>query len=183
MRKNFILLSLLVTCMFFSFHGTAQVTGHSVTFVEYPGGTFVQNEDGTWKELTHTNIFSLKETSRDNSSVYLFDASRNISIQLDISRKEIYKSWDKPQKTKLYDVTKILEGPVGYTWCADDNGTFTSTDIVNVAYGANGKFKYRSGVSGEIKFDSKTFGDPVPGVTKAGYYMKLSGLSSKGPGN
>ena len=136
MRKNIILVSTLAICMFVSTHGVAQVTGRNVTFVEIPNGSFALNTDGTWKQRTHTNIFDLRETKRDESSVYLFDPSRNTSIQLDISKKEVYTSWDKPGKAKLCDVTKILEGPVGYTRCAFENMTFTSTDLVDVAYGA-----------------------------------------------
>ena len=102
--------------------------------------------------------------------MYLFDPSRNTSIQLDISKKEVYASADKPQKEKLFDVTEVFDGPVGYVKCSFQDGTFFSNDIVDVAYGADGKFKYKTHVSGTIKFDYKTFGDPAPGVEKAGYY-------------
>jgi hypothetical protein len=62
------------------------------------------------------------------------------------------------------------EGPVGFIKCTFDNSAFNFNEIVDVAYGANGKFKYISCVFGTIKFDSKTFGDPIPGIEKAGYY-------------
>jgi hypothetical protein len=62
------------------------------------------------------------------------------------------------------------EGPAGYVKCTLDNSSFDFADIVDVAYGANGKFKYMTHVAGKINFDAKTFGDPVPGVVKAGYY-------------
>lgn len=39
----------------------------------------------------------------------------------------------------------------------------------DVAYGANGKFVVKNNVSGNIKFDNATFGDPTPGVKKIGY--------------
>jgi hypothetical protein len=61
-------------------------------------------------------------------------------------------------------------GPTGYTRCAYENGSYTFTTKVDVAYGANGKFAYKSGVTGTITFNNATFGDPIPGVYKAGYY-------------
>ena len=170
MKNHILLASLLVSGIFISLSGTAQVTGRNVTFVGFTDGSFAQNSDGTWKQQTHSDLFSLRETKRDESSVYLFDASRNASIQLDITKKEVYISADKPQKEKLCDVTEALDGPVGYIKCSFQDGTFSSNDILDVAYGANGKFKYKTHVSGIIHFDSKTFGDPVPGVEKAGYY-------------
>lgn len=66
------------------------------------------------------------------------------------------------------------QGPVGYIKCTFDNGSINFNDIVDVAYGANGKFKFMTHVAGTIKFDSKTFGDPIPGVEKAGYYRVVS---------
>ena len=173
MKTQFILASLLASGMFLSISSTAQITGRNVTFVGFSDGSFAQNTDGTWKQRTHTDIFDLKETKRDESSVYLFDPSRNTSIQLDISKKEVFTATDNSEKTKLCDVTKILEGPVGYIKCSFEDGTFTANDLVDVAYGANGKFKYKTHVSGTIKFDSKTFGDPVPGVEKSGYYKPV----------
>ena len=169
MKRHFNL-ALLATSMFISITGTAQVTGRNVTFVGFNNGSFAQNTDGTWNQKIHSDLFNLKETKRDESSVYLFDASRNTSIQLDIAKKEVYVSADKPQKEKLADVTEVLDGPVGYTKCTFQDGTFLSNDIIDVAYGANGKFTYKTHVSGTIRFDSKTFGDPTPGVEKAGYY-------------
>lgn len=183
MKNHLILASLLATSMFISVTGKAQVTGRNVTFVEIPDGSFALNTDGTWKQRTHANIFDLRETKRDESSVYLFDATRNTSIQLDITKKEVYTATDKSEKTKLCDVTKILEGPVGYTRCSLDNMTFTTNDLVDVAYGADGKFKYKTHVSGTIKFDAKTFGDPAPGVEKVGYYKIVTNPSRVGSGN
>jgi len=68
-------------------------------------------------------------------------------------------------------------GPAGYTWCASENGSYTFSQTVDVAYGANGAFNYKSAVSGTITFNNATFGDPIVGVVKAGFY-KPSGSSS-----
>jgi len=69
MKNHVILASLLATGMFISITGKAQITGRNVTFVQIPDGSFALNTDGTWKQRTHTNVFDLKETKRDESSV------------------------------------------------------------------------------------------------------------------
>jgi hypothetical protein len=59
-----------------------------------------------------------------------------------------------------------------YIKCADENGKFYLESKSDVAYGADGKFFFKTGVSGWIIFDNATFGDPIPGVFKSGYYKK-----------
>lgn len=68
-------------------------------------------------------------------------------------------------------------GPSGYIKCANENQSFSLTGPCNVAYGANGKFYYQSNVTGTITFNNATFGDPIPGVVKSGYYKALSNLA------
>jgi len=71
-------------------------------------------------------------------------------------------------------------GPAGYTWCASENGSFTTSQTVDVAFGANGNFSYKTGVTGAITFNNTNFPDPAPGTSKAGYY-KISGSHPTGP--
>jgi len=67
-------------------------------------------------------------------------------------------------------------GPAGYTWCADEGGTCTFTQPVDVAFGANGGFAYRDGVTGAITFTVAGFGsDPIVNVVKAGYFRNAGG--------
>ncbi|MCF7733780.1 MAG: hypothetical protein K9N23_18975, partial [Akkermansiaceae bacterium] len=61
-------------------------------------------------------------------------------------------------------------GPAGYTWSANEGQTVNFAGTVDVAYGANGQFSYLYGVTGNITFNNATFGDPIGGVVKAGYY-------------
>ncbi|MCU0857100.1 MAG: Ig-like domain-containing protein [Pontiellaceae bacterium] len=70
-------------------------------------------------------------------------------------------------------VTAASGGPAGYTWCANENGTYVFNSTVDVAYGANGSFYYKYGVSGSITFNNATFGDPAPNVPKSGYYRAV----------
>jgi hypothetical protein len=63
--------------------------------------------------------------------------------------------------------------PVGYIQSVGENNTATFVTPVDVAYGANGYFYYKYGVSGPIRFDNQTFGDPLVGTYKYGYYKPL----------
>ena len=78
-------------------------------------------------------------------------------------------------KSGAYNFTSNIAGlppmgPPGYTFCCNEGESFTFTETVDVAYGANGQFNYMYGVTGTITFDNATFGDPIFGVVKAGFY-------------
>lgn len=75
----------------------------------------------------------------------------------------------------LYVPALIAQGPPGYTYCADEGESFTLPAVCHVAYGANGKFNYLYGQSGTITFNNATFGDPIGGVVKSGYYKIVTG--------
>lgn len=77
---------------------------------------------------------------------------------------------------KPQDITPepVKQGPAGYTWCANEGGSCTLNSPSDVAYGADGKFYYKYGVTGSIAINNNTFGDPAPGVAKAGYYKPNS---------
>lgn len=60
--------------------------------------------------------------------------------------------------------------PEGYKQCASENGSFTFNQKVDVAYGSNGHFVYKKGLTGKITFNNAQFGDPRPGYPKYGFY-------------
>ncbi len=75
----------------------------------------------------------------------------------------------------------IPVGPAGYTWCADEGGSFALPGISDVAFGINGQFIFRFHQTGTVIFNATTFGDdPVPGQVKAGFY-KLSSSTNSAP--
>ncbi|MDD2775473.1 MAG: LamG domain-containing protein [Gallionella sp.] len=70
------------------------------------------------------------------------------------------------------------DAPSGYTKCAGELGQYYAATTTDIAYGANGTYAYKSGVSGNISFSPSTFGyDPVPNVVKAGYCKPSDGTS------
>lgn len=63
--------------------------------------------------------------------------------------------------------------PIGYVQSVAENQTVTFATPVDVAYGANGFYFYRNGVSGPITFNNATFGDPIVGTLKSGWFKPV----------
>lgn len=68
-------------------------------------------------------------------------------------------------------------GPAGYTFCANEKATCSFSGTRQVAYGANGKFNYKSATT-SIACTNATFGDPIRNVVKACYYANSQPGSS-----
>ncbi len=82
-----------------------KVDGRNVKVVEYAGGYFINTGGTNWKECSNANgSFNFKEQNRDQWSVYLFDSSRNIHIQLDLWKKTIFIGTGQ-NRSKLYSVS------------------------------------------------------------------------------
>lgn len=58
----------------------------------------------------------------------------------------------------------------GFQKCCDEGSSENFSNRVDVAYGANGQYVFRRGVTGNVRFTNDFFGsDPIPGVEKIGY--------------
>ncbi len=174
-----------------------QVNGYNVKYVQYRGefgiGTFAEMGSKSWVENSGAGrTFHFRETSRDEWSVYLLELSQNVSVQIDLYKKEIYIHWDKPNRRKLYEIisAKITNREVttvapsdgnitGFTRVGEENTAYFINGFADVAYGADGAYAYKYNQSGWVNFDNATFGDPVPGVYKSGYVRAIrSGIRS-----
>ena len=71
--------------------------------------------------------------------------------------------------------------PPGYVKVCDENQsyTFSSTVPVDIAYGISGGYTFRQGVTGTVAFNNTTFGDPMVGTLKAGYWRPRSPFEIK----
>jgi predicted alpha-1,6-mannanase (GH76 family) len=70
-----------------------------------------------------------------------------------------------------------------FTECAAENGSYSFTVPVEAAYGAGSNYNYIAGISGTVTFNNTNFGDPDPGVVKAGYYMPYTFCALEGQSN
>jgi hypothetical protein len=86
---------------------SAKLSGWLAKKVSFNKGAFVQKDGKNWVETGADNQtrFNFAERARDDWSVYLKDASRNVHIQLDLhTRKIMYNAGNDP-RVPLYDIT------------------------------------------------------------------------------
>lgn len=86
--------------------------GRNVGLALHSGGGFLHVGNGRWHEFDSTGrvTYYFQEQARDAWSVYLFDASRNVSLQLDLHRKKILYGVGTAAKTDLYNMTLATIG-------------------------------------------------------------------------
>ncbi|WP_346892027.1 MliC family protein [uncultured Roseibium sp.] len=87
-----------------------QVNGYNVSQVFHSRGSFSQAGGGQWEELNDQGrvTFRFQEQQRDEWSVYLYDASRNVSLQLDLHRRQILYGVGNAPKSPLYAITNAI---------------------------------------------------------------------------
>lgn len=72
-------------------------------------GEYNQSSGKTWQELSLPSrkvAFSFQEQARDDWSVYLYDASRDVNIQLDLHTRKVMYSEGNGSRRPLYTITK-----------------------------------------------------------------------------
>lgn len=95
-------------------HATV-TNGFNVTKVIYSDahgqrlGKFEQTDKNHWTEYAEqiNQQFYFVEQNRDEWSVYLYDSSRNMHIQLDLHRKKVLFQQGKQPRTDLYDIKRV----------------------------------------------------------------------------
>lgn len=90
--------------------GSANVNGTNVVRTDYPGGAFKLSGLREWQETDARGRvrYNFVEQSRDQWSVYLFDASRNVSVQLDLHRKKISVGLANQPRVDFYNITNAV---------------------------------------------------------------------------
>lgn len=83
------------------------VTGRTVTEVTTPEGKFVLTAGTGWEERGRDGgRFQFAEQNRDDWSVYLFDATRGVRIQLDLHTRTVsYADAGAPAMRPLYRIS------------------------------------------------------------------------------
>lgn len=85
------------------------VNGYTIRAVIHSGGSFRQGQGKNWAEYDVMGrvTYRFVETQRDDWSIYLFDASRNVRVQLDAFRKKIRYADAGRDYADMYDVTGV----------------------------------------------------------------------------
>lgn len=91
----------------------AELNGRTVNVARHSQGTFTSQGNGTWIEADTAGKpgYTFTESGRDDWSVYLKDASRNIDLQLDLHQKKVFYSDGSSNKAPLYDITDYAAAP------------------------------------------------------------------------
>jgi hypothetical protein len=88
------------------------VNGSNVALVKFGFkgqvlGAFKQADGKQWQEISRAgsgNTFNFTETGRDDWSVYLFDKTRRVKIQLDLYTRKIYFSDSQTPRREQYEI-------------------------------------------------------------------------------
>lgn len=81
------------------------INGFNVIRANYAGGLFQSMGGDEWIEVTDdARTFRFRETNRDEWSVYMFDASRNVHLQIDIHRRMITLADGRGPHRDLYSI-------------------------------------------------------------------------------
>jgi hypothetical protein len=105
------------------------ITGNNVVVVRHSQGSFTSRGNGTWIEVDAAGKpgFTFTESGRDDWSVYLKDATRNVDLQLDLHQKRVFYSDGSSNKAPLYDITDYAElNGRTVNVARHSQGTFTS---------------------------------------------------------
>ena len=87
---------------------SAVVNGRNASRVWASSTQFRMTGPGRWEERGNDGAsFAFSERYRDDWSVYLFDGSRGVSLQLDLhTRKVMYSDTGEPRRRPLYDIVR-----------------------------------------------------------------------------
>jgi WD40 repeat protein len=87
------------------------VNGMNATRVDFAyfnatlfAGIYYQTSDGLWTEQSWYGSVSYEEIGRDEWSVYLYDSSNDVYIQLDLFQETIYQKFGSDEPYELYTI-------------------------------------------------------------------------------
>lgn len=109
--NRILILALLMLSMTAQAQHAPGTHGRNVTQITYSTGTyamgrFEQTHNNQWVEYSdHNNSrFDFLERTRDDWSVYLYDASRDVYIQLDLHRKKVIYRQGNQAAVDIYNI-------------------------------------------------------------------------------
>lgn len=173
---------------------------------ELPGSSFsydrnkiiAANNDDLYAVINRDGIY--RAQANDNWQHWqlltpLTDHTLYAEVQIDRSRMGYdgalsFVNLASPGKMLVFDYNDEAEqatratggGPLGYQYCATENGTCRFTGARDVAYGAAGRFYHRRATD-ETACNTATFGEPIRGSVKRCYVSNntVESLNTEGP--
>lgn len=119
----------------------SKINGWVANFVSFRSnegvslGTYRQVGTKTWVELNNEFkvVFRFNETHRDDWSVYLYDPSRKVNIQLDLHTQKVVYSTATTNRTNLYEIERAYSDPSNVI--GTSNIPVKSRNVRTVAFG------------------------------------------------
>jgi CSLREA domain-containing protein len=134
------------------------------------GGLWLDETDGSLRIALINSTVTQNSTIKGAGGIQIFDradASAAYTSTLRLVNSIIAHNAGSDCAGEL--VYNAAPAPIGYTKCADEGQWCSFIGTKDVAYGANGRFFYRRGVTDGIDCSNEVFGDPLYGVVKACY--------------
>ena len=97
-----------------------------------------------------------------------FFRKTGVTVGIDCTN-DVFGNPDSGVQKSCYTLADI--GPAGYAYAGTEGSHLHFTGIVDVAYGAEGKFKIKTGLTSGVSCDNSVFGDPDQGVHKSCYTL------------
>ena len=121
-----------------------QVNGWNVVRATYDGGIFQRTSPGRWTEFNDGGAtFTFEERNRDAWSVYMYDADRNVWLQIDTDRNMISAGTGDAPRIDIYGITDTTAGAVTGNPLVDSG--ITGPNLIRADYDG-GLFQYMNGV-------------------------------------
>lgn len=118
-----------------------------VSLVTYPGGQFIWSGVDEWTETNNSGSATYQEAARDPWSIYLYDGSRDLAIQLDLWTMEVKCTSAPCAAPVLYPIERVSRGlacPFVFTF--DETAqtwTFDTTIITKLVGPENERQQWR----------------------------------------
>lgn len=108
-----------------------EVNGWNVVRATYDGGVFQRTSPGQWTEFNDGGAtFTFEERNRYNLAVEMYDADRNVWLQIDIHRHMISAGTGNETRIDIYEVTELAAGAVTGNPLADSG--ITGLNVIRV---------------------------------------------------
>lgn len=132
------------------------VNGWNVVRATHDSGFFQRTSPGQWTEFHDSGAsFTFEERNRDEWSVYMYDASRNVWLQIDLHRNMISAGTGDEPRIDIYTITESTAGAVTGNPLADSG--ITGPNVIRADY--NGGLFQSTGNRDwlEVTDDGRTF--------------------------
>lgn len=133
-----------------------EVNGWNVVRATHDSGIFQRTSPDQWTEFHDSGAtFTFEERNRDEWSVYMYDGSRNVWLQIDIHRNMISAGTGDAERIDIYAITGSAAGAVTGNPLVDSG--ITGRNVIRADYDG-GLFQSTNGMEWlEVTDDGRTF--------------------------